>query len=94
MYGVAVALQAAEEAEGEDADGEAHQRHHNAHPRDHGQQHLVHPVVNLESGGEVGSEGGKGGKLRESRGKLMRRHTAGVNAESHMIPDVATARSW
>lgn len=39
--GVAVALQAPEEAEGEDADGEADQRHHDADAGDDGQEQLV-----------------------------------------------------
>lgn len=47
VYGVAVALQPSEEAEGEEADGEAHQRHGDAHPRDDGEEELVHAAVAL-----------------------------------------------
>lgn len=47
MDGVAVALQAPEEAEGEDADGEADEGHHDPHPGDDGQQQLVPDVVTL-----------------------------------------------
>lgn len=47
MYGVAVALQSSEEAEGEEADGQAHQRHGDAHPRDDGEEELVHAAVAL-----------------------------------------------
>lgn len=47
MDGVAVALQSSEEAEGEEADGEAHQRHGDAHPRDDGEEELVHAAVAL-----------------------------------------------
>lgn len=47
MDGVAVALQAPEEAKGEDADGEADEGHHNPHPSDDGQKHLVPNVVPL-----------------------------------------------
>lgn len=49
MYGVAVALQSSEEAEGEEADGEAHQRHGDAHPCDDGEEELVHAAVPLPS---------------------------------------------
>ena len=45
--GVAVALQAAEEAEGEEADGQAHQRHGDAHPGHHCQQELMHAALPL-----------------------------------------------
>lgn len=47
MDGVAVTLQAPEEAEGEDADGEADEGHHNPHPSDDGQKQLVPDVVPL-----------------------------------------------
>lgn len=47
MYGVAVALESSEEAEGEEADGEAHQGHGDAHPRDDGEEELVHAAVAL-----------------------------------------------
>lgn len=50
MYGVAVALESSEEAEGEEADGEAHQRHGDAHPRDDGEKELVHAAVALRGG--------------------------------------------
>jgi len=42
--GVAVALQPAEEAEGEDADEQAHQRQQDPHPRDDVQEQVVHAV--------------------------------------------------
>lgn len=45
--GVAVALQAAEEAEGEDADGQADERHGHAHARDHAQKKIVDASVTL-----------------------------------------------
>ena len=48
MDGVAVALQAPEEAEGEDAHGEADEGHHDPDSGDDGQEQLVHSVVNLE----------------------------------------------
>lgn len=48
---VAVALQAPEEAEGEDADGEADQRHHNPDAGDDGQEQLVTHVHSLRRGG-------------------------------------------
>lgn len=44
MDGVAIALQAPEEAEGEDADGEADQGHHDPDLSDDGQQHHVRAV--------------------------------------------------
>lgn len=47
MDGVAVTLQAPEEAEGEDADGEADEGHHNPHPSDDGQKQLMPDVVPL-----------------------------------------------
>lgn len=45
--GVAVALQAPEEAKGEDADGEADQGHHDSDSGDDGQEQLVPDVVPL-----------------------------------------------
>lgn len=48
MDGVAIALQAPEEAEGEDADDEADEGHHDPNAGDDGQKQLVHSVVNLE----------------------------------------------
>lgn len=48
MYGVAVALEASEEAEGEEADGEAHQGHGDAHPRDDREEELVNAAVALQ----------------------------------------------
>lgn len=45
--GVAVALQPSEEAEGEEADGEADERHGDAHPRDDGEEELVDAPVGL-----------------------------------------------
>ncbi len=48
MDGVTIALQAPEEAEGEDADGEADERHHDADPSDDSQQQVVHYVFTLE----------------------------------------------
>lgn len=47
MDGVAIALQAPEEAEGEDADGEADEGHDDSNPRDDGQKQLVPYVVTL-----------------------------------------------
>lgn len=47
MNGVAVTLQAPEEAEGEDADGEADEGHHDPHPSDNGQKQLMPDVVPL-----------------------------------------------
>lgn len=47
MDGVAIALQAPEEAEGEDADGEADEGHHDPNPSDDIQEQLVHSVVHL-----------------------------------------------
>lgn len=44
---VAVALQAPEEAEGEDADGEADEGHHDPDSSDDGQKQLVPHVVTL-----------------------------------------------
>lgn len=45
--GVAVALEPSEEAEGEEADGEADERHGDAHPRDDGEEELVDASVSL-----------------------------------------------
>lgn len=47
MDGVAVALQAPEEAEGEDADGEADEGHHDSDSGNDGQEQLVPDVVPL-----------------------------------------------
>lgn len=44
MDGVAIALQAPEEAEGEDADGEADEGHHDPDAGDDRQQQLVRSV--------------------------------------------------
>ena len=49
--GVAVALQPAEEAEGEDADEQADQRQQDAHPGDDVQQQVLHAVRFLEDRG-------------------------------------------
>lgn len=48
MDGVAIALQASEEAEGEDADGEADEGHHDPDSSDDGQKQVVHDVGTLE----------------------------------------------
>lgn len=48
MDGVAIALQAAEEAEGEEADEQAHQRQKYADPRNDIQQHVVNRVCVLQ----------------------------------------------
>lgn len=48
MDGVAIALQPPEEAEGEDADGEADEGHHDPNASDDPQKQLVHRAVNLE----------------------------------------------
>lgn len=45
---VAVTLQASEEAEREEADGQAHERHSNTHPGDDGEEDLVHAPVSLQ----------------------------------------------
>ena len=42
MDGVAVALQPAEEAEGEDADEQTDERQQDPNPRDHVQEQVVH----------------------------------------------------
>lgn len=52
--GVAVALQAPEEAEGENADGEADQRHYDADAGDDGQEQLVAHVDSLRTEGGGG----------------------------------------
>ena len=46
--GVAVTLQASEEAEGEEADCEADERHGDAHSRDDGEEKLVDAAVTLQ----------------------------------------------
>lgn len=48
MDGVAVTLQTSEEAEGEEADGEADQRHGDAHARDDGEKELVDAPLHLQ----------------------------------------------
>lgn len=48
MDGVAVTLQTPEEAEGEEADGEADERHGDAHPRDDGEKELVDAPLPLQ----------------------------------------------
>lgn len=57
MDSVAVALQAPEEAEGEQADGQTHQRHSNAHPRYHRQQQLMDAPLHLVDRTERHREG-------------------------------------
>lgn len=47
MDGVSVALQATEEAEGEEADEKAHQRKQDAHPSDDVEQHVVNGICVL-----------------------------------------------
>lgn len=47
MDGIAVTLQPAEEAKGEDADKQAHQRQQDPHPCDDIQQQVVHAVCFL-----------------------------------------------
>lgn len=42
--GVAVGLQASQEAEGGDADSKTHQRNDNSHPCDHKENQLMHPA--------------------------------------------------
>lgn len=54
MYGVAVTLEASEEAEGEEADGEAHQGHGDAHPRDDREEELVNAAVALQGSEATG----------------------------------------
>lgn len=46
--GVAVALQASEEAEGEEADGQTDKRYSNAHPGDDSKEHLMHAPLPLQ----------------------------------------------
>lgn len=48
MDGVAIALQAPEEAESEDANGEADEGHYNPNTSDDSQKQLMHSVINLE----------------------------------------------
>lgn len=48
MNGVAIALEAAEEAEGEEADEQAHQRQKDADPSNDIQQHVVNRVCVLQ----------------------------------------------
>lgn len=45
--GVAIALEPSEEAEGEEADGEADERHGDAHPCNDGEEKLVDAPVTL-----------------------------------------------
>lgn len=47
VNGVAIALEPSEEAEGEEADGEADERHGDAHPRDDGEEKLMDAAVPL-----------------------------------------------
>lgn len=47
MNGVAVTLQASEEAEGEEADGQADERHGNTHTSDDGEKKLVDAPIPL-----------------------------------------------
>lgn len=53
---VAVGLQASQEAESGDADGEAHQRDDDAHPGDHKQDQFMHSSLVLRSGRHQGKE--------------------------------------
>lgn len=46
--GVAVTLQTSEEAEREEADGQADQRHSDTHPGDDSEEDLVHAPVTLQ----------------------------------------------
>lgn len=48
MDGVAIILEAAEEAEGEDADEQTDQRQQDAHPRDDVQQQIMNRVCRLQ----------------------------------------------
>lgn len=48
MDGVAITLEAAEEAEGEEADEEAHQRQQDAHPGNDIQKHVMYGVCVLQ----------------------------------------------
>lgn len=49
MDSVAVTLQASEEAEGEEADGEADKRHGDTHPCDDGKKKLVDATIPLQT---------------------------------------------
>ena len=55
--GVAVGLQAPQEAEGGDADGQTHQGDDDPHPGDHKQDQLMHAPLVLRSGESQGNEG-------------------------------------
>lgn len=57
MDGVAIALQAPEETEGEDADHEADEGHHDADASDDGQEQLVHFTAGLKRKGEMTKRG-------------------------------------
>lgn len=57
MDGIAVTLQPAEEAKGEDADQQAHQRQQDPHPCDDIQQQVVHAVGFLWERTESGFSG-------------------------------------
>lgn len=48
MDGVAVTLQTSEEAEGEEADGKADERHSNTHPGDDGKKKLMDAPLPLQ----------------------------------------------
>ena len=48
MDGVAITLEAAEEAEGEEADEQAHQRQQDAHPGNDIKKHVVNRVRVLQ----------------------------------------------
>lgn len=48
MDGVAVTLQTSEEAEGEEADGEADERHGDAHPCDDSKKKLMDAPIPLQ----------------------------------------------
>lgn len=66
--GVAVGLQAPQEAERGDADGEADQGNDDAHPGDDEQDQLVHSPLELRSG----QEPGRGVERRERIGTKWR----------------------
>lgn len=53
VNGVPVTLEAAEEAEGEDADEQTDQRQQDAHPRDDVQQQIMHRVCRLQRETEI-----------------------------------------
>lgn len=57
MDGVPIALQAPEEAEGEDADHEADEGHHDADASDDGQEQLVHFAAGLKRKREMTKRG-------------------------------------